>query len=117
MISVVIPALNEATNIAKTIESAAPGAKEIIVVDGGSTDETVAIAEAAGARVIRSESCRARQMNEGAKAAVGDVLMFLHADTALPADYRSVVERASFSRGVVAGALCNGTRMDCLPRR
>lgn len=104
MISVVIPSLNEATNIARTIASAAPGAREIIVVDGGSSDDTVAIAEAAGAIVVRTEACRAHQMNEGAKAAGGDVLLFLHADTVLPDNYGSSVERASFSRKVAAGA-------------
>ena len=104
MISVVIPALNEARNIAATIESAAAEAKEVIVVDGGSSDETVAIAEATGARVVATEAHRARQMNEGAEAAMGDVLLFLHADTRLPTEYGSAVERTLNSKGVAAGA-------------
>ncbi len=104
MISVVIPALNEARKIAAAIESAAAGAKEVIVVHGDSTDDTAAIAEAAGARVIGAEANRARQMNEGARVALGDVLLFLHADTKLPADYGASVERALYSRGVAAGA-------------
>ncbi len=104
MISVIIPALNEAENITKTIESAKPEAKELLVVDGGSTDGTVAVAEAAGARVVNAVPCRARQMNRGAEAAVGDVLLFLHADTTLPQNYGSAVERALYSRGVAAGA-------------
>jgi len=108
VISVVIPALNEATNIAETIESATSGAKEVIVVDGGSTDETVATAEAAGARVITADANRSRQMNKGAEVATSDVLLFLHADTRLPAHYRGAVERAVYSRGVAAGAFSFG---------
>ncbi len=104
MISVIVPALNEAESITDTIASAKPEAKEIIVVDGGSTDDTAAVAEAAGARVIVTEPSRARQMNRGAESAAGDVLVFLHADTKLPADYGAAVERALFSRGVAAGA-------------
>jgi rSAM/selenodomain-associated transferase 2 len=108
VISVVIPALNEATNITETIESASAEAKEVIVVDGGSTDETVATAEAAGARVITADANRSRQMNKGAEVATSDVLLFLHADTRLPAHYRGAVERAVYSRGVAAGAFSFG---------
>src|SRR5689334_13997442 len=58
---------------------------EIIVVDGGSSDRTRAICEQFSVRVLTSEPGRARQMNCGAKKATGDVLLFLHADTTLPA--------------------------------
>lgn len=79
-ISVVIPALNEATQIAETIAAArAAGLDEIIVVDGGSHDETLAAAESADL-VISSPAGRALQQNCGAAAATGDVLFFLHAD-------------------------------------
>ena len=104
MISVVIPALNEAANIAATVESALAGAREVIVVDGGSSDATSANAEVAGARVVTTEANRSRQLNRGAATASGDVLLFLHADTVLPANYSSAVERAAFTRGVAAGA-------------
>jgi rSAM/selenodomain-associated transferase 2 len=105
VISVVIPALNEAANIATAIESAlAGGASEVLVVDGGSSDDTVAIAEAAGARVFVEATNRARQLNVGAKKATGDVLLFLHADTSLPTNFRSAVEKTLFSHGVAAGA-------------
>lgn len=85
MISVIVPVLNEAATIAGTLEHvlALEGEYEIIVVDGGSTDETVAIASRY-ARVLSSQRGRACQMNLGATEARGDVLLFLHADTVLP---------------------------------
>lgn len=65
---------------------------EVIVVDGHSRDDTVHEARRAGARVLRADRPgRASQMNQGAKAAKGDVIMFLHADTTLPKDYPSLV--------------------------
>ena len=82
-VSVVIPALNEAANIAATLQ-ALPTVLETIVVDGGSTDGTAEAASAAGARVVRSGRGRARQMNAGAAVAQGDIILFLHADTRLP---------------------------------
>ncbi|QDV68780.1 N-glycosyltransferase [Rosistilla carotiformis] len=81
-ISVVIPALNEAENIERCVASAA-AAGQVIVVDGGSDDATLQIAEAAGATVIRSPAGRAMQQNAGAKAATGKTLLFLHADNHL----------------------------------
>lgn len=84
-VSVIIPTLNEEARIAATIEAAfAAGAAEVLVCDGGSTDATLAIAEAHGARAIASERVRARQLNRGAEAASHDALLFLHADTLLP---------------------------------
>lgn len=82
-ISVVIPTLNAAAGIAATLQSVEEGAGEIVVVDGGSTDETCDIASAAGARVVRSEKGRGQQLSAGAAAATGDWLLFLHADTVL----------------------------------
>jgi rSAM/selenodomain-associated transferase 2 len=88
-LSVVIPALDEATRIGAALESLqamrARGA-DVIVVDGGSGDATVAIAEPLADAVIGAPRGRARQMNAGAAAARGNVLLFLHADTLLPAD-------------------------------
>lgn len=86
-LSIVIPVLNEAPNIAATLEELgvlrAAGA-EIIVVDGGSTDDTLALAATLADRIVASACGRALQMNAGAAVAHGDVLLFLHADTRLP---------------------------------
>jgi hypothetical protein len=104
-ISVVIPAVNEAQYITTTLQSAQRGQpREILVVDGGSTDDTVPLARAAGARVIHSQPGRARQMNAGAAQATGNALVFLHADTLLPGDYPEVVAGTLREPAVAAGA-------------
>lgn len=84
-ISVVIPALNEESHIEKTLQSVTKqdGDYEFSVVDGGSTDNTVTIAKKY-TTVTKSKCGRAIQMNTGAKACSGDILLFLHADTILP---------------------------------
>jgi len=86
-ISVVIPTLNEGLWVRSAIDSVVRRASEVIVVDGGSTDTTVLEAAAAGARVVRAASGRAYQMQAGAREAVGDWLVFLHADTRLDAGW------------------------------
>ena len=85
-ISVIVPALNEQECISETVASLQQlaGEKEIIVVDGGSTDETCFLARAQGARVITSPPGRGTQMHTGALAANGDVFWFVHADTVPP---------------------------------
>src|SRR5258707_3657503 len=89
MLSIIIPTLDEASSIAATLEALAPyrarGA-EVIVVDGGSRDGTLDLARPHADRVLASSRGRATQMNAGALAARGDVLLFLHADTRLPPD-------------------------------
>jgi rSAM/selenodomain-associated transferase 2 len=84
-ISVVIPTLNEESHIEKTLQSVIKQDDdcEFFVVDGGSSDNTVAIAKQY-TTVINSQRGRAVQMNMGAKACNGDILLFLHADTILP---------------------------------
>ncbi|MBM2841042.1 MAG: glycosyl transferase family 2 [Bacteroidetes bacterium] len=85
-VSVIIATLNEAQAMGACLQSvhAAGATPEIIVVDGGSTDATVAIAREGGALVLRSPAGRGMQFNVGARYATGDVLVFLHADTLLP---------------------------------
>ena len=88
-ISIVVPVLNEAERIAETLKKLAPARQrghEVLVVDGGSSDDTLACAEPYCDRIVTSSAGRARQMNHGAKLASGDILWFLHADTHLPAD-------------------------------
>jgi rSAM/selenodomain-associated transferase 2 len=110
VISVVIPTLNEAAEIAETILSvlSQPGVVEVIVVDGGSTDATVWIAEDSGARVIHSKRGRGRQMHAGALAADGEVLWFVHADTRPgPDTARQLLD--ALSAGLAAGGNCTLT--------
>jgi rSAM/selenodomain-associated transferase 2 len=88
-LSIIVPCLNEATGIADALARVAPlrarGA-EVIVVDGGSDDETAARAAPFADRVIGAPRGRAAQMNAGALAARGEILLFLHADSLLPPD-------------------------------
>jgi rSAM/selenodomain-associated transferase 2 len=83
-ISVVIPVLNEESTLASTLDGLRSFSAEVVVVDGGSKDRTREIAEQKRATLITSPPGRARQMNAGAETAVGDVFLFLHADTYLP---------------------------------
>ena len=87
MISIVIPTLNESVDLANTLQSifdAVSNPVEVIVVDGGSVDNTVEIATGFGVQVMVCKGGRSVQMNSGAAVATGDVLMFLHGDTVVP---------------------------------
>ena len=89
-LSVVVPALNEAAGIRAELEALAPlraRGHEVIVVDGGSTDGTAQLAAGLCDRLLVTERGRALQMNAGARAASGQMLVFLHADTRLPARF------------------------------
>lgn len=103
-ISIIIPVLNEACNIEAAVRSARDEDTEIIVVDGGSADDTVARAADAGARVEACRQGRALQQNRGAEAARGKVLLFLHADTRLPRDYVGHVFETLMDPTTAAGA-------------
>jgi rSAM/selenodomain-associated transferase 2 len=94
-ISVIIPTLNEANYLDRTLRHLSvlhPPAWEVWVIDGGSEDETVAIAQAAGVKVMQSQQRgRSLQMNLGAEVATGEILCFLHADTLVPDDLIAVI--------------------------
>jgi uncharacterized protein len=107
-ISIIIPVLNEAQTLTSVLASTAANTPvEVIVVDGGSVDDTMEIAAFFGAKVIASPKGRAQQMNAGAAIATGDILLFLHADTQLPPGYDQMVRTALYSpveSAAIAGA-------------
>jgi len=93
-LSIIIPALDEAAGIVAALEALAPlraSGHEVIVADGGSGDGTRELAAALADRVVAAPRGRARQMNAGAGVAGGDALLFLHADTRLPANADRVI--------------------------
>jgi rSAM/selenodomain-associated transferase 2 len=113
MISVVIPTFNAETTLGPTLAALVPAVvdgvvQEAIIVDGGSTDETAAIAEAAGTRLIRSQRGRGVQLQAGGAVARGDWFLFLHADTVLEPGWaeeaESFMERVATGRRATAAA-------------
>lgn len=106
LISVIIPALNEAAQIGPCLDqfTAQYGDWELLVVDGGSRDGTPVLAEAHGARVLQASGGRGPQMNAGAAAAGGEILLFLHADARLPPSASRLIHRILACPGTVAGA-------------
>ena len=113
-LSVIIPVLNEERVIGQRLaELSALGVAEIIVVDGGSTDGTPAlVARAPRVRWLTAPRGRALQLNAGAAAATGEVLLFLHADVALPPDALQHIEQTLAEPRVVAGAFRTWTVAD-----
>ena len=96
-VSIIIPVLNEAEHIADTLKSLDAYRRqghEVIVIDGGSNDDTVSITQQYADKVLHSDAGRAIQMNSGIDEAMGDALLFLHADTRLPGDAVSKVINA-----------------------
>ena len=94
MLSIIIPTLNEEEIIRSSLGALAwlqAKGHEVIVADGGSRDNTVRLSQPLADKVIRSKAGRVIQMNAGARAAHGDVLVFLHADTLLPADADALI--------------------------
>jgi len=113
-ISIIIPVLNEEAHIGHLVSyirenSRAENIGEILVVDGGSVDNTVSIAKSVGAKVLPSEKGRAKQMNFGAKFARGNILYFLHADTFPPKHFDQYIID-SVSKNQAAG--CFQMRFD-----
>ena len=113
-ISVIIPTLNEERTIMATLaHTASLGFDELIVVDGGSTDETPALVESyrlstqssglSPVQWVTAPCGRARQMNEGAKVSRGEILLFLHADAQLPDDAKTMIDRTLSDQRMVGG--------------
>lgn len=105
LISVIIPTYNESETIRDTVDHlrAWSDVLEIIVVDGGSSDGTVHLVEPE-IRLIHAPRGRASQMNEGARLASGEILLFLHSDTRLPGNFLKQIEHALSDSSVVGGA-------------
>jgi rSAM/selenodomain-associated transferase 2 len=106
IISIVIPTINEAQRIGALLQylksNCDPSICEIIVADGGSSDQTVPLAIESGAKVLKTNRGRACQLNAGAKEAKGEILYFLHADT-LPPKHFVVLIREAILAGKMAG--------------
>ncbi len=105
-LSIIVPVLDEAAGIEATLTALAPYRTrgcELIVVDGGSRDETLALASPLADRVLTAPRGRAVQMNAGAAVARGDVLLFLHADTKLPANADVLIRDGLAQSGRVWG--------------
>ena len=101
-LSIVVPALNEAGGIVATLAALAPlraRGVEVVLVDGGSEDATVSLGGARCDRVVTAPRGRAVQMNAGARAARGRLLLFLHADTVLPGEADRLIIRSLDARG------------------
>jgi glycosyltransferase involved in cell wall biosynthesis len=98
-----MPVLNEAASLGSSISNLdITGTEELIVVDGGSSDETVSIARQFTDRVYEAQTGRARVMNFGAGKASGDILLFLHADCALPDNGFNII-RSTLGRWILSG--------------
>lgn len=106
MISIIIPVLNESGIIKQILEELKQHSGiEIIVVDGGSQDQTVSIAQGVVAKVLTVVGRgRGGQMNEGANVAQGKILLFLHADTKLPPDFIKLITNTLIRPNIIAGA-------------
>ncbi|MBE9504074.1 MAG: TIGR04283 family arsenosugar biosynthesis glycosyltransferase [Proteobacteria bacterium] len=110
MISVIIPTLNEELCIEDTIHPARDGGDvEIIIADGGSNDSTTTIVQHFADKIISASKGRAKQMNAGAAAAEGSILLFLHADTILPVGWVEMIEKALENKNVAGGAFSFST--------
>jgi rSAM/selenodomain-associated transferase 2 len=127
-ISVVIATFNEAKSLPQTIPAvkALPQVAEVIVVDGGSRDETLRIAEELGCRVLSGPASRGGQMRLGASQAQGDVVWLLHADTSVPPNAGQAIIESLRDPSIVAGGcwkvfsqpalLMRGSRIKCAVR-
>ncbi len=105
LISIVVPTLNEAGNLPDLVKNiAVEQGVELVVVDGGSTDDTLEAARMLASEAVSVDRGRWSQMNTGAEAASGDILLFLHADTRLPPGFVRSIRAAMEDPEVAAGA-------------
>jgi rSAM/selenodomain-associated transferase 2/rSAM/selenodomain-associated transferase 1 len=113
LLSVIVPTLNESSVIGETMKTLVKSKEaEIIVVDGGSRDNTVELAKSFGVRVLSTLPSKAMQMNVGAADASGNVFLFLHADTRLPDKFDEKVLKAATQNSFSAGAFTLGIDSD-----
>jgi len=107
LVSVIVPTLNEARTLPGMLDhlAALPGRIEVVVADGASGDDTARVAgrHPLAPRVVEASGGRARQLNAGAAAATGDVLVFVHADSRLPSDAHRSLVAACVDDGLVGG--------------
>lgn len=105
-ISIIIPVLNEENFILKTLKNLPKNeAIEVIVIDGGSKDNTVQLVQNMGIKIIKlTQASRSLQMNQGALLATGNILLFLHADTILPQGYDELILNGFSNSKIVGGA-------------
>jgi rSAM/selenodomain-associated transferase 2 len=105
-LSVIVPTLDEAPHIAQSLQSLAAARRrgtEVIVVDGGSSDATLAVAEPHADVVLRAPRGRATQLNAGAQSAGGDALLFLHADSTAPENVDEILAAVLAERSMAWG--------------
>jgi rSAM/selenodomain-associated transferase 2 len=102
-LAIVIPTLNEESALRANLPAALAAGDEVVVSDGGSTDATAAVARELGARVVTGPAGRGGQLNRGAAATAAELLVFLHADTTLPAEGAQAI-RAAIAGGAQGGA-------------
>jgi rSAM/selenodomain-associated transferase 2/rSAM/selenodomain-associated transferase 1 len=117
-LAVIIPTLNEAEMLRTTLPAVLAGQPdEVIVADGGSVDGSIEVARQLGVKVVQSSPGRGRQMNAGAKIATAAQLLFLHADTLPPPEYREVVGQTLARPDLAAGAFAFAIREQMRQRR
>ena len=110
-LAAVVPTVDEQASLPATLARLRRvGVDDLVVADGGSTDATVDIARAAGARIVHAPTGRGPQLNAGAAAARGDVLFFVHADALPPVDARAHIVATLAHPGVAIGAFRTRTR-------
>ncbi len=108
-LSIIIPCLNDGPALAVTLENLKDGDNlEIVVADGGSVDDSAAVGEAAGAKLVHAPRGRGQQLNAGAAAAGGGIFFFLHADTTPPPGFADIIRATLKRKGVAAGSFSLG---------